>query len=72
MKHLIVLGCLLMLAPPVYAVTRPSTSHTESVARKACLERAREEVVEAAFVAAAVRSGASATHGAMALKFFDK
>jgi AhpD family alkylhydroperoxidase len=32
----------------------------------------REEVVEATLVAAAVRSGASATHGAMALKFFDQ
>jgi AhpD family alkylhydroperoxidase len=31
----------------------------------------REEVVEAAFVAAALRAGAAATHGAMALKFFD-
>jgi len=27
--------------------------------------------VEAAFVAAALRAGAAATHGAMALKFFD-
>ncbi|HEX9662523.1 MAG TPA: carboxymuconolactone decarboxylase family protein [Candidatus Binatia bacterium] len=33
---------------------------------------AREEVVEAAFVAAALRAGAAATHGAMALKFFDQ
>ncbi len=32
----------------------------------------REEVVEAAFVASALRAGAAATHGAMALKFFDK
>src|SRR6266704_4321605 len=32
----------------------------------------REEVVEAAFVAAALRAGGAATHGAMALKFFDK
>jgi AhpD family alkylhydroperoxidase len=32
----------------------------------------REEVVEAAFVAAALRAGAAATHGAMALKFFDQ
>jgi AhpD family alkylhydroperoxidase len=32
----------------------------------------REEVVEAAFVAAALRAGAAATHGTMALKFFDK
>jgi AhpD family alkylhydroperoxidase len=32
----------------------------------------REEVVESAFVAAALRAGGAATHGAMALKFFDK
>lgn len=32
----------------------------------------REEVVEAALVAAALRAGGAATHGAMALKFFDQ
>jgi AhpD family alkylhydroperoxidase len=32
----------------------------------------REELVEAAFVAAALRAGGAATHGAMALKFFDE
>lgn len=32
----------------------------------------REEVVEASFIAAALRAGGAATHGAMALKFFDK
>ncbi|HEY7166912.1 MAG TPA: carboxymuconolactone decarboxylase family protein [Candidatus Binatia bacterium] len=32
----------------------------------------REEVVEATLVAAALRAGAAATHGAMALKFFEK
>src|SRR5258706_16334567 len=31
----------------------------------------REELVEAAFVAAALRAGGAATHGALALKFFD-
>lgn len=31
----------------------------------------RAELVEAAFVAAALRAGGAATHGAMALKFFD-
>ena len=31
----------------------------------------REELVEAAFLAAALRAGGAATHGAMALKFFD-
>lgn len=32
----------------------------------------REEVVESAFVAAALRAGGAVTHGAMALKFFDQ
>jgi AhpD family alkylhydroperoxidase len=32
----------------------------------------REELVEAAFVAAALRAGGAATHGTMALKFFDQ
>ena len=32
----------------------------------------REEIVETAFIAAALRAGGAATHGAMALKFFDK
>ena len=32
----------------------------------------REEIVEAAFLAASLRSGGAATHGAMALKFFDQ
>ena len=32
----------------------------------------RAEIVETAFVAAALRAGGAATHGAMALKFFDK
>jgi AhpD family alkylhydroperoxidase len=31
----------------------------------------REEVSETAFLAAALRAGGAATHGAMALKFFD-
>lgn len=31
----------------------------------------RAEIVEAAFVAAALRAGGAATHGAMALKLFD-
>ena len=31
----------------------------------------REEIAETAFVAAALRAGGAATHGAMALKFFD-
>ncbi len=33
---------------------------------------AREEVVEASLLAAAMRAGGAATHGAMALKFFDQ
>jgi AhpD family alkylhydroperoxidase len=32
----------------------------------------REEVTEAALLAAALRAGAAATHGALALKLFDK
>jgi AhpD family alkylhydroperoxidase len=32
----------------------------------------REEVVESAFLAAALRAGGAATHGAMALKFFEQ
>lgn len=31
----------------------------------------REEIVEASLLAAALRAGAAATHGTMALKFFD-
>jgi len=31
----------------------------------------REEIVEASLIAAALRAGAGATHGTMALKFFD-
>ncbi len=32
----------------------------------------REEIAESAFLAAALRAGGAATHGAMALKFFDE
>jgi len=32
----------------------------------------REEVTETAFIAAALRAGAAVTHGALALKLFDK
>jgi alkylhydroperoxidase/carboxymuconolactone decarboxylase family protein YurZ len=32
----------------------------------------REEVAEAALLAAALRAGGATAHGAMALKFFDK
>ena len=32
----------------------------------------REELVETSFLAAALRAGGAATHGAMALKFYDK
>jgi AhpD family alkylhydroperoxidase len=32
----------------------------------------REEVAEVAFLAAALRAGAAVTHGALALKLFDK
>lgn len=33
---------------------------------------AREEIVEASLLAAALRAGGAATHGAMALKFYDQ
>lgn len=39
-------------------------------AKKAGAER--EEVVETVLLAAALRAGAAATHGTMALKFFDQ
>jgi alkylhydroperoxidase/carboxymuconolactone decarboxylase family protein YurZ len=32
----------------------------------------REEVAETALLAAALRAGAAATHGALAIKLFDK
>jgi AhpD family alkylhydroperoxidase len=32
----------------------------------------REEIAETAFLAAALRAGGAATHGTMALKFFDE
>ena len=32
----------------------------------------REELVEASLIAAALRAGGAATHGALALKFFDQ
>jgi AhpD family alkylhydroperoxidase len=32
----------------------------------------REEIAEAAFLAAALRAGAAVTHGALALKLFDR
>ena len=32
----------------------------------------REEIVEASLIAAALRAGGAATHGALALKFFDQ
>lgn len=32
----------------------------------------REEIVEASLLAAALRAGGAATHGALALKFFDQ
>jgi len=32
----------------------------------------KQEVTESTFLAAALRAGAAATHGAMALKFYDK
>src|SRR5690242_20831067 len=42
--------------------------HTKAAKRAGA---SREEIVEASFLAAALRAGGAATHGAMALKFFD-
>jgi AhpD family alkylhydroperoxidase len=44
-------------------------AHTRAAKRAGV---SREEIAEAAFLAAALRAGGAATHGAMALKFFDK
>ena len=45
----------------------------EAHARGAKLAGAsREEISETAFLAAALRAGGAATHGAMALKFYDQ
>jgi AhpD family alkylhydroperoxidase len=42
--------------------------HTKAVKKAGA---SREEIVETSFLAAALRAGAAATHGAMALKFYD-
>ena len=43
--------------------------HSKSAKRAGA---SREEVVEAVMLAAALRAGAAATHGTLALKFFDQ
>ena len=43
--------------------------HTKAAKAQGAL---REEITESAFLAAALRAGGAATHGAMALKFYDK
>ncbi len=43
--------------------------HTRAAKRAGA---SREEVAEAAFIAAALRAGAAVTHGALTLKLFDK
>lgn len=43
--------------------------HTKNAKRAGAT---REEVAEAIFIAAALRAGAAATHGALALKLFDR
>lgn len=43
--------------------------HTRNAARAGAT---REEVTEAAMLAAALRAGAAVTHGALAVKLFDK
>lgn len=43
--------------------------HSKSAKRAGA---SREEITESAFIAAALRAGGAATHGAMALKFYDQ
>jgi len=43
--------------------------HTRAAKRAGA---SREEIAEAAFLAAALRAGAAATHGTLALKLFDQ
>jgi len=43
--------------------------HTKNAKRAGAT---REEVAEAAFIAAALRAGAAVTHGTLALKLFDR
>jgi alkylhydroperoxidase/carboxymuconolactone decarboxylase family protein YurZ len=50
-------------------------ARTASMSTRATPKKAgatREEVTEASFIAAALRAGAAVTHGALALKLFDK
>ena len=60
-----------LIAVAVAHVTQcPYCIEAHSKAAKAA-GASRAEIVEAAFVAAALRAGGAATHGAMALKLFD-
>jgi AhpD family alkylhydroperoxidase len=43
--------------------------HTRNAKKAGCT---REEVAEASMIAAALRAGAAVTHGALAMKLFDK
>ena len=43
--------------------------HTKAAKRAGA---SREEITESAFLAAALRAGGAATHGAMALKFYEQ
>ena len=61
-----------LIAVAVAATTQcPYCIEVHSKAAKAA-GATREELVETSFVAAALRAGGAATHGAMALKFFDQ
>jgi len=61
-----------LIAIAVSATTQcPYCTETHAKAAQAA-GATRQEVVEASLIAAALRAGAAATHGAMALKFFDK
>ncbi|MGA8767465.1 MAG: carboxymuconolactone decarboxylase family protein, partial [Candidatus Acidiferrales bacterium] len=61
-----------LIAVAVACTTQcPYCIEAHSTAAKAA-GATREELVESAFLAAALRAGGAATHGAMALKFFDQ
>jgi len=61
-----------LIAVAVACTTQcPFCIESHSKAAKAA-GASRQELVEATLVAAAIRAGSAATHGAMALKFFDQ
>ena len=55
---------------PFIMVTAESKTDNVIAAKKAGVSR--EEIAEASFIAAALRAGGAATHGAMALKLYEE